>query len=717
MQKAERHNLKQTKLILILVAVILIAGSVFAHLRISGSEDYKGPLAVLDRLFDLTAGLTLAVILLSVGQISAKRFGIRFASTPEQFSISFFLGTGVIGLSVLLMGLIGVISPWPIVGIFTVAAALACREFPSLYRDIRAGVLTATSTKEMQLLTITFTSLAVVFGLRALTPPHTPDELIYHLPMVEWFAAKGGIYPSYDNSLGNMPFLIHMVYIPCLMVRSDLATRVFSLLVSMGTALALYAFCARYLTRRIATLALFAFFAAGMVAEVGVTARIDVSLAGMLFCTTYAMINYLETDDAKWLWTSAILAGFSLGIKHSAGLWLLFVGIMYLTQTFVRGRQTIGSILKRGIVYTLIAAAMASPWYIKNYVWFNNPIYPFFTGEIADSGPSGVRYFHGEDEKRLETHFQTAQKAIPEVVARQKEELIAAKHARPERHPMRLWEFFTSPNSYLMSEPFHFPNYLFLFSPFSLFLKPPKWIKWLLAISLAFALLVTFTSWIARFLLPLYPALTIVSAFTIVGLSQRVKQRDLSRRLPVWVVAIAVTFVAVISIEPIIQFNTLGFLRGALSRREFLLQFPFQPRIDFVNNELPANARVMMLGAQITYGTRREYIGDETWFSTKWRRLLVRNDSMEGVTQDLKQQGFTHILYCAGIFPFAAKMGVEGAGAMGLIRGAQQMSSEAQTLGPEYELLRNWSTFTAYRKQFLEPVYSDRFQCEVLKIR
>jgi hypothetical protein len=44
-------------------------------------------------------------------------------------------------------------------------------------------------------------------------------------------------------------------------------------------------------------------------------------------------------------------------------------------------------------------------------------------------------------------------------------------------------------------------------------------------------------------------------------------------------------------------------------------------------------------------------------------------------------------------------------------------SELGRSLGAEYELLRNWSTFTHYRAKFLEPVYVDESNCEVLRIK
>src|ERR1043166_468291 len=122
-----------------------------------------------------------------------------------------------------------------------------------------------------------------------------------------------------------MPFLMQMLYAIALMAKSDTAAKVFSLTVALVCALAVYAFCARFLSQRTGIVALFAFFGAGMVIEVAVTCRVDVSLACMLFMATYAMMVALERDRRGWLYASAMLAGFALGIKHTAAVWVLLL--------------------------------------------------------------------------------------------------------------------------------------------------------------------------------------------------------------------------------------------------------------------------------------------------------------------------------------------------------------------------------------------------------
>ena len=185
-------------------------------------------------------------------------------------------------------------------------------------------------------LTILFAALVVILAVRAMTPPHTPDEAIYHLSVTKQFVQQGRVFPVTDNWAGNMPFLVQMIYGICLIAKADIAAKLFSLILAVICSLALYGFCRRFLTRRAGVVAMFAFFAAGMVVEVAITARVDVSLAGMLFMTAYAMMAYFQSGERGWLYLSAMLAGFSLGIKYSAGIYILLLAVMYLTEGFLR---------------------------------------------------------------------------------------------------------------------------------------------------------------------------------------------------------------------------------------------------------------------------------------------------------------------------------------------------------------------------------------------
>jgi hypothetical protein len=161
------------------------------------------------------------------------------------------------------------------------------------------------------------------------------------------------------------------------------------------------------------------------------------------------------------------------------------------------------------------------------------------------------------------------------------------------------------------------------------------------------------------------------------------------------------------------QLGMLKYLSGMTSRQQFLSVLASHRPLAFMNEQLPANARVLIIGAQMNYGLERPYYSDESWFATKWRRLLIRNESLEGISQDLRAQGITHVLYSPGLFIFAAQTGLEGTGGMSMM--TSQKGAAARS--PEYELLRNWSTFTLYKERFLEPIYANKDGYEVLKLK
>lgn len=694
-----RASLSRMALFSLVIAACLLA--LYAHVRVAQvGDDYTGILAPLDRVFDIAFALLLVGISFCVGRGISRRLGLDFVSLAEEISYSVMLGVGTNASLVLVLGLLGALKPVPVAGLFVLLIAIFHREAITLYGILGEGFRAVTQTRTRRIVSAMFILLAAVLVLRTAAPPHSYDEAIYHLSVSKSFVERGRIYPVFDNWGGNLPFLLHMIYAVCLMVKSDIAAKMFSLCLAGISSLSLYGFCVRFLDRRAGTIAMFGFFGAGMVVEVAVTARIDVSMAAVLFLAAYAMMIHLETSNIRWLWASAALAGFGLSIKYTAGFWLALLLLMFLFETLFRRRHSVRDIAKHLIAYMFIAAIIASPWYVKNLVWFHNPIYPFFTGEAANVSPEKVRYFNDEDERKLAAHFDEARAAMPEVVQEQERDLAFAASRHTERHPFRFWEYFTSPNNFNVAEPYHDPNYLFLFSPLFLLFTTRKWMVWLAVFGVVFYLFVAGTSFSGRYLLPIYPGLTILAAYTINELAVRLRHRaPLIVVLPAVAVGIAVGASLIVCASQIQAVNGVSYLRGASSRRQFMFGMFYYPPIDFLNHKLQPSDRVLMIGAQMCYDMKRGYVVDAGHDCTVWRRVLLRNATLDEVNRDLKQQEITHILYFPDHFLFSAMLGREGQLDRGL----------GATAGPDYLVqLRNWATFERYRRDFLEPIYADK---------
>lgn len=687
----------------LLIAMCLLA--LYAHVRIAqAGDDYTGVLAPLDRVFDIAFALLLVGISFCVGRRISRILGLEFASLAEEISFSAMLGVGTIATLILGLALMSALKPWPISGLFVLLVAISHREVYTLYRILGEGFRAVMQTRTRRMLSVMFIILAGILVLRTAAPPHSFDEAIYHLAVPKLFVERGAVYPVIDYWVGDMPFLLHMIYAVCLVAKSDIAAKMFSLCLAGATSLALYGFCARFLDRRVGTVAMFGFFGAGMVVEVAVTSRIDASMSGILFLAAYAMIVFLETRKSPWLWTSAALAGFGLGVKYTAVGWLALLVAMFVFESVFRRQTSVRVITQHLTAFLFIAATIASPWYIKNFVWFHNPIYPFFTGEVAEFNP--LRYFDDEDERKLAIHFDEARTAWPEVVDELNEELSYVTAHRTVRHPFRFWQYFTAPENFNIAEPYHDPNYLFLLSPFFLLFTRRRWMVWHLILAAGFFFFLAAGSssgslpLVGRYLLPIYPGLTILAAYSINEISVRLRSRsNLVTALPAIAIAIATGASLIVCASRIRTTNGVSFLRGATSRRQFMYAMFYYPPIDFINHNLGQNARVMMLGAQMCYDMKRDYILDPSPESTVWRRLLVSNSTLDHVNEDLKRQGVTHILYAPSHFLFSASV---------LTGQLQHGGESADQARPDYMMqLRNWATFEQYRRSFLEPVFAD----------
>ena len=699
------------------LVLFVIVAALFGHIRVASvGPDFTGRLAILDRVFDLVLALAIAALAFCAGRSVCRKLSLSFVGPAEELAFSIMLGTGVIGLIVLGLGLAGLLHPLPVSMTMLLILCLSRHEIPILYQNCNSSLRYARSSRPRLIAALLFGALIALMATRALTPPHCYDEAIYHLAVPKLFVEQGRVYPVVDNFMGDMPFLIHMIYVLCLMAKSDIAAKLFSLVLSVTTGVSLYAFCARFLNRRIGLVALFGFYGAGMVVEVSITARIDVTLAGMIFLALYAMAISLETGRRGWFYCSALLAGVALGIKYTAFIGLFFPLLMYWYES-LRIKTRLSAVARTSAAYMGISLALALPWLAKNAVWFHNPIYPYVTGQVAEYQPGKVRYYDHQDQLKIDSFLIEARKQIPVVVGEEEQVLADAASQRMDRNPLRFWEYFTRADKFNVADYYVDPNYLFVVVPLLIFVGRPRWVVWCALAGVAFYLWIAPASWVARYLLPVYPPLTIVSAYVLVSIADRARKHTrLAALLPALVVGISLLSGVLVGCVQIYKELGLNFIYGSLPRHRYMYGSFYFPAIDYINNQIPAGDKVMMIGAEMGYDLDRPYVANAGWNVNEWRRLLVRNDSMEGIRDDLKRNGVRYVLFSPGLFTFWTAVGSQGSGqpegssighTLSELPFFRKQDSPPRDLeaDPDYAVqLRNWATFTAFAARYAEPV-------------
>ena len=699
---ASALELRQLLFVAAPLALLAIAG-IWGHIKVSADPDHiVGIPLVLDHLFNLLVASVMFALFFGTGRRLLILFGFYWDSFAEEFVFCTAVGAGVLAFLIMAVALAGWLRPLAVAAIFLVALIASATQLSRLVEVARSSIARDYSRPIEVSYILAFALIVLVMILRALTPPHAVDEAIYHLAAVKRFVEAGSLTPLYDIAQGNTHMLAHMLYVPCLMMGADSAAKLLSVGFALLISFALYAYARRFFDERIGYLAALAFFGAGMVVEVGVTARIDVTLAGVLFLDTYAMTVYLDQRLPKWLWLSAFLSGIAVGIKLTALIWIGALGCMYLIQTLheASARERLRH-LWLGACYSLILVAVVSPWLVKNYVYFHDPIYPFARGEtVNDRRSEAVSYFGPAQEQKLEQYFRRAQEQNPQFSERINEILSNAAARRPERHPLQFWGYFTDPMLYNVGEPYHTPNYLFLLCPLFLLFGRDRKLIWLTICCVMFFVLMVWSAWTARYLLPLYPPLTLIAAYVVIKAMQWLGPRiPLSGTLPTLALLLTTGLTGYAEVSQLIRNRELNYINGSLSRADYMSLVFYYPCIRFVNENAPADAKIFMMGSQMGYDLKRSYVADTTWESTPWRRLLLKGDSPEATRDAMKAEGITHVLYSPDLYVFSTMTGRLGI-ASHEVKGAQ----------PDYyEQWRNWLTFEEFKAKFLEPVHKDQY--------
>jgi 4-amino-4-deoxy-L-arabinose transferase-like glycosyltransferase len=127
---------------------------------------------------------------------------------------------------------------------------------------------------------------------------------------------------------------------------------------------------------------------------IGESFRVSVNMEWSLMelCSLSAFIAALKqhggaSDRRGWLWLTGIFLGFTMCCKYPA--WIL--PIAFIPALFIQSRDSIEvhqppRLNIREFSYILAAAAaILSPWLIKNIWFYKNPIYPFFHEFLSPS--------------------------------------------------------------------------------------------------------------------------------------------------------------------------------------------------------------------------------------------------------------------------------------------------------------------------------------------
>ena len=234
----------------------------------------------------------------------------------------------------------------------------------------------------------------VIVLIGVFAPPDTQewDSLAYHLAVPKLWLSQGHIsYIPYIHQ-SNFPGAFDYLYLFGLRIGSA-GAKAFVYAAAKFGGMAIFGFARQIYGRRAAWWAVIAYATAPVVLWLSGTAYIDVpnGLCAGLGIALAAL--YCQSLDKRHLWLCAIMLGLAAGSKYT-GLQTIFAVAFILLLVGLKRKQG-GQFFKSAVIVGLVAVAIASPWYIKNLVNTNNPVYPFFYSKLGGtnwSAPQAEEY-------------------------------------------------------------------------------------------------------------------------------------------------------------------------------------------------------------------------------------------------------------------------------------------------------------------------------------
>jgi len=318
-----------------------------------------------------------------------------------------------------------------------------------------------------------------------LYPPTRWDELTYHLPYAKYYVENHGLavnpflrYPLYAHNFD-------LLYAVSLLFGDDILAHLIHAMAAVLTALGIYHLGTVTAERRTGALASLIFLSSPLVVYLMKSSYIDLGLTLFVFLSFYCICIWEITRKDSWLLLAGFASGIAAGSKYSG----LFYLPMFIIWIALSGKKPLY------VVKFLVPAILCgAPWYIRNYIISGDPISPF-GGNIFGYWMWNKQDLIGQYEDLLKAHGTT----------RDFISLIKLP-----------WNLLFHPDIYM--EGAISPWMVFVFPSILIWRKFSSFSKRLSIFVFVNILIWFYTSQILRYLLPVFPMMSLLAAVVLLYL-------------------------------------------------------------------------------------------------------------------------------------------------------------------------------------------------------
>jgi len=337
--------------------------------------------------------ITIVFLLLLYAYINLTAFGlghflVQYLDFPlltkiESALLAHLLGLSWLSIGVMILGLAGRLSAEAIFFWLGVSGLIAWLGLRDGGRLTSADFLPGAKSRYLMMLQVIMAAGIPLLVLECLSPVWDYDALLYHLEVPRQFLAQGNLYfdpevlrSAYPN-LGEMLFLIGIAF------DLDSLAKLINFTYAILFVLSGYVFSQRFFGKESALTT------AGILLGVpafwmwSTWAGIDFAWASYEFWSVYAVALWLsgnKRNSWKWMMLAGIMSGLAASTKYLSLPSFFIVGGLIAWKSLQNSSHPLKKAISNLIIFGLTAGVVAGAWYIKNWVWTGNPVYPLIFG-------------------------------------------------------------------------------------------------------------------------------------------------------------------------------------------------------------------------------------------------------------------------------------------------------------------------------------------------
>jgi hypothetical protein len=236
--------------------------------------------------------------------------------------------------------------------------------------------LTAAKGAEARFLVVFLAAMLALGLVNALAPETKWDGLVYHLTGPKLYIEAGRIHSDVNNHFLGFPQLIEMLFMWLMSWRGvGAAVSIVHWLFGALTLMLAGGYAGRLTGRARAGLLAAAFL---LTAESFwlefMWPYVDLLMPAYAAASFILIMRWRESGSWRLLVVAGLLAGGAPGAKYTAIGVVAGLGALVLWEKL---RDGVSALVRAGLIFAAAAFLAFMPWMLKNWILYDNPVYPF----------------------------------------------------------------------------------------------------------------------------------------------------------------------------------------------------------------------------------------------------------------------------------------------------------------------------------------------------